>query len=111
MQEKETLRQEVLTEITNLLKEGECMKVHVFKAKYAEPHHFDVYWNCYFDAIYMYQGNLLYDASGCYTSNLKEISSLDSLYEILKQMKDSTAIPINEEALKSIEYSRHCWDK
>ena len=111
MKEKEEIRQKLLKEISNLLKEGETIKVHVFKAKYTEPHHCDMYWDCYFEAIHNYKGNILYDSSGCYTSNLKEITSIDQLLEILAQMKENKAITTDEETIKNIMYSEHCWNR
>ena len=53
-----------------------------------------MYWDCYFEAIHNYKGNILYDSSGCCTSNLKEITSIDQLLEILTQMKESKAITV-----------------
>lgn len=105
----EELRKKIIDEIKSKLPNGYCVDMRVFLNKESEPHHSDMYWDRYLNRLYHYKGNLLYDSSGCYISNMDDITSLDILIQVLESMQSQQPIPISDKTVMTLRADYLHW--
>lgn len=105
------LRKKVIDEIKSKLPDGYCVEMRVFLNKVSEPHHSDMYWDRYLTRLYHYKGNLLFASSGCYTSNMDHIASLDILMRVLESMQSQQPTPISDKTAMTLQADYLHWGR
>lgn len=107
----EELRKEILDEIRSSLPDGHCVDMNVSLGKEPEPHHCDMYWDRCLTCLYHYKGHLIYASSGCYASDLEEITLPGMLVDVLHGMLFRQPSPISEETARMLDGEYMHWGR